>query len=107
MSYFYWLGWLDKTEIEPEGRVTPERSYKRSEEVPLGDSNLADRLDKTELLKLQKQYRSGIIKEEDLTEEQIKSLCDLNDKQIADLKKSNEIRKQKLLEYRRKNQIDT
>lgn len=56
----------------------------------------------TLLLKLQKQYRSGEIKEEDLTEEQKKSLYDLYDKQIAKLKKSNELRKQKLLEYRRK-----
>lgn len=56
----------------------------------------------TKLLKLQKQYRSGEIKEEELTEEQVNSLCALYDKQIADLKKSNEIRKQKLLEYRKK-----
>lgn len=60
----------------------------------------------TKLLKLQKQYRSGEIKEEDLTEEQIKSLNKLYDKQITNLKKSNEIRKQKLLEYRRKLQTN-
>lgn len=58
------------------------------------------------LLKLQKQYRSGEIKEEELTEEQVKSLCALYDKQITDLRKSNEKRKQKLLEYRRKLQTD-
>lgn len=62
--------------------------------------------EETKLLKLQKQYRSGEIKEEDLTEEQVKSLCDLYDKQIASLKRSNENRKQKLLEYRRKLQTD-
>ena len=54
------------------------------------------------LLKLQKQYRNGEIKEEELTEEQVNSLCALYDKQIANLRKSNQIRKQKLLEYRRK-----
>lgn len=62
--------------------------------------------EETKLLKLQKQYRSGEIKEEDLTEEQVNSLCALYDKQIANLRKSNEIRKQKLLEYRRKLQTD-
>jgi len=62
--------------------------------------------EETKLLKLQKQYRSGEIKEEELTEEQVKSLCDLYDKQIENLRKSNEIRKQKLLEYRRKLQTD-
>ena len=57
--------------------------------------------EETKLLKLQKQYRSGEIKEEELTQEQVNSLCALYDKQIANLKKSNEMRK-KLLEYRRK-----
>ena len=62
--------------------------------------------EETKLLKLQKQYRSGEIKEEELTEEQVNSLCALYDKQIENLSKSNEIRKQKLLEYRRKLQTD-
>ena len=62
--------------------------------------------EETKLLKLQKQYRSGEIKEEELSEEQVNSLCKLYDKQIANLKKSNDIRKQKLLEYRRKLQTD-
>lgn len=60
----------------------------------------------TLLLKLQKKYRSGEIKEEDLTEEQKKSLCNLYDKQIADLRKSNEIRKNRLLQYKKKLQTD-
>lgn len=62
--------------------------------------------EETKLLKLQKQYRSGEIKEEELTEEQVNSLCALYDKQIANLRKSNEIRKQKLLEYRKRLQTD-
>ena len=62
--------------------------------------------EETKLLKLQKQYRSGEIKEEELTQEQVSSLCALYDKQIVNLRKSNEIRKQKLLEYRRKLQTD-
>ena len=62
--------------------------------------------EETKLLKLQEQYRSGEIKEEELTQEQVSSLCALYDKQIANLRKSNEIRRQKLLEYRRKLQTD-
>ena len=62
--------------------------------------------EETKLLKLQKQYRSGEIKEEQLTQEQINSLSALYDKQIANLRKSNQIRKQKLLEYRKKLQTD-
>ena len=62
--------------------------------------------EETILLKLQKKYRSGEIKEEDLSEEQVNSLCELYDRQISNLKKSNEIKKQKLLEYRRRSQTD-
>lgn len=62
--------------------------------------------EETKLLKLQRQYRSGEIKEEELTEEQVNSLCTLYDRQIANLKKSNKMRKQRLLEYRRKLQTD-
>ena len=63
--------------------------------------------EETKLLKLQKQYRNGEVKEEELTEEQINSLTALYDKQIANLRKSNQIRKQKLLEYRKKLQTDS
>ena len=62
--------------------------------------------EETKLLKLQKQYRNGEVKEEELTEEQINSLTALYDKQIANLRKSNQIRKQKLLEYRKRLQTD-
>lgn len=58
--------------------------------------------EETKLLKLQQQYRNGEIKEEELTEEQKYSLCSLYDKQIANLKRSNELREQRLLEYRKR-----
>lgn len=60
----------------------------------------------TKLLKLQKQYRSGQIKESDMSQEQIDSLCNLYDRQIADLEKSNQKRKEKILLYRRKLQTN-
>ena len=62
--------------------------------------------EETKLVKLQKQYRSGEIKEDELTREQVVSLCELYDKQIEKLRKSNEMRKQRLAEYRRKLQTE-
>lgn len=57
--------------------------------------------EETELLKLQIKYRDGEIKEEELTKEQVSALCDLYDRQIAQLKQSIEYRTQKILEYRK------
>lgn len=62
--------------------------------------------EETKLLKLQKQYHKGEIREEDLTQEQVTLLCALYDKQIDELKKSNEVKRKKILEYRRKLQTD-
>lgn len=62
--------------------------------------------EETKLLKLQKKYRSGEIKGEELSEKQILALGKLYDKQIAELRKYNEREKQKLLEYRRKLQTE-
>ena len=55
--------------------------------------------EETQLINLQKRYRKGEIKEEDLTEEQVKKLCDLYDKQIENLQKSNSIRKENILKF--------
>ena len=55
-----------------------------------------------ELRELQSKYRKGEIKESDLTKEQIKQLSDLYDKQIKELRASNEVRKQRLQKYREK-----
>ena len=49
--------------------------------------------EETKLLKLQKQYRNGEIKEEELSKEQVDMLCALYDKQISQLRKSNAILK--------------
>lgn len=54
----------------------------------------------TKLIKLQKQYRDGDIKEEEMSEQQVSALIDLYDKQISNLRKSNELRKQKIIKYR-------
>lgn len=57
--------------------------------------------EETKLLKLQEQFKRGEVEEKDLTEEQINELCKLYHKQIKALRKSNKIRKEKLLEYRK------
>ena len=57
--------------------------------------------EETLILKLQKQFRNGEIKEKDLTEEQINELSKLYHRQIISLRKSNEIRKKRILEYRK------
>lgn len=88
---------VESTKVIEKTTINNQKSNKSSfiEEI----KNVEN--EETKLLKLQKQYRCGKIKAEELTEEQVKSLCALYDKQINNLKKSNEIRKQKLLEYRR------
>ena len=52
--------------------------------------------DETRLLKLQKSYESGEVKEEDLTDEQVDRLLELYQDQIDGLRMSNERRKKKL-----------
>lgn len=84
-----------ETENINSDRADEDRRNKFIDEIKKVDD------EETLLLKLQKKYRSGEIKEEEMTEEQIKSLCALYDKQIAKLKKSNKLRKQKILEYRK------
>ena len=49
--------------------------------------------EETKILKLQKDYNSGKIKEEELTKGQLDCLCNLYDKQIAKLKKENDLKK--------------
>ena len=57
--------------------------------------------EETLLLKLQKKYRNGEIKEEELSKEQISSLCELYDKQISEKRKSNRIRRKRILELKK------
>ena len=56
----------------------------------------------TNLLKIQRQYDNGIINVDDLSDNQMKDLIKLYKEQISVLSKSNEERKQKLLQYRKK-----
>ncbi len=56
-----------------------------------------------ELMELQTRYRRGEISDNDLTQEQIDSLCMLYDKQIEEIKRQIEVKERKLSEYKRKN----
>ena len=60
--------------------------------------------EETKLLDLQRRYRRGEIAENDLTDEQVDALCELYDRQIAELEKSIEIREKKLAEYKKRKQ---
>ena len=57
-----------------------------------------------ELLELQRKYENGEIDDSDLTLEELDLLNKLYDIQIKELTKSNELRKQKLLEFRKEYQ---
>lgn len=92
-----------KLNFHEQVQTTVENENKKSNFMEY-IKNIGD--EETKLLKLQKQYHKGEIREEDLTEEQVTSLCALYDKQIAELKKLNEVKKQKILEYRKKLQTD-
>jgi len=58
----------------------------------------------SKLLELQRRYRRGEIAESDLTEQQIDDLSELYDRQIAELKKSIELKEQKIAEYKKRKQ---
>ena len=62
--------------------------------------------EETKLLKLQQQYDERLIETKELPKNQIKSLINLYKKQISELTKSNERRKEKLLQYKKKLQTD-
>ena len=55
-----------------------------------------------ELLKLQMEYRAGIIKDEDLTYEQVILLNRLYDMQMEKLEQENERNRAKIIKYRKK-----
>lgn len=58
--------------------------------------------EKQRLLKLQQEFSAGKIEEEDISEEDTEKLCKLYDEQIAEIKKSTEMHKKKIIEIRRK-----
>ena len=58
--------------------------------------------EETKLLELQRRYRKGEIAQDDLTDDQIDALCNLYDKQIANIRIAIENTKKQIAEYDRK-----
>lgn len=84
----------DKEEIinnEPEKNEGFKEYIKRTED------------EETKILNLQMRYRRGEIADNDLTQEQINSLCMLYDRQIEDLKRTIEAKEQQLSNYKKMN----
>lgn len=88
-----------------EKRINKIRENKDGESFLKSIKNIEN--EETKLLKLQQQYDNRLIEITDLSKDQIKSLINLYKKQIRELSKSNAIRKEKLLQYRRKLQTNT
>lgn len=75
------------------------KTFRKKEEFIANIKKIED--NETILLKLQQKYRKGEIKGENLTEEQINLLCKLYDKQIVELRQTNEMRKKRIREYKK------
>lgn len=81
-------------EIEEKSNIIIKNNKKKNEFL---ESLRNIENEETKLLKLQKQFRNGEIKAEQLTKKQKIALSKLYDEQISRLKKSNEIRRKRLL----------
>lgn len=87
----------DKTEVKNEmSNSIKENNFKESIKMTEDED--------TKLLELQRRYRRGEIAESDLTEQQIDDLSELYDRQIEELKKTIEIKEQKIAEYKKRKQ---
>ena len=84
-----------------ESNIIEENKYNKKSFIEKKEFIEDIRNIETRLIKLQQKYRNGEIKENELTKAQIKSLCYLYDKQIRKLQKSNEFRKQRILQYKK------
>lgn len=54
-----------------------------------------------ELLELQKRFRAGKIRVQSLTDSEMNALCQLYDKQIAEIERANQLKRQRILEYKK------
>lgn len=88
-----------------EKRINKIKQHKDGESFLKSIKNIEN--EETKLLKLQQQYDNRLIATTDLPKDQIKSLINLYKKQIRELSKSNAIRKERLLQYRKKLQTNS
>lgn len=87
----------DKSEIEEITNKEPEKNEGFKEYIKMTED------EETRILELQMRYRRGEIADNDLTQDQINSLCMLYDRQIEDLKRTIEAREQQLSKYKKIN----
>ena len=93
---------INDLEESNEKRINKIRQHKDGESFLKSIKNIED--EETKLLKLQQEYDNRLIEFEDIPKEKINALISLYKKQISELSKSNEKRKEKLLIYRNKMQ---
>lgn len=88
-----------------EKRINKIRQHKDGESFLKSIKDIEN--EETKLLKLQQQYDNRLIETTDLPKDQINSLINLYKKQIRELSKNNAIRKERLLQYRKKLQTNS
>ena len=79
----------ENIENNEESNSAKTNIFKENLEVKLNEENL-------KVLKLQKDYKAGIISEEDLTDEEHQKLIELYEKQNKELREKIELRRQKI-----------
>ena len=92
---------FNKKEISENNLNINTSAEIKKEKNSFKDSIMQIDNDETKLLKLQRKYRRGEIKEEKSTKNKVILLCNLYNKQISDLRKSNEYRLQKISQYKK------
>ena len=87
----------EKTAVEPiaENKVENKKTFVK--EIKVQQDN-----EKINLLKLQKDYEAGLIKEENMTDEQISKVEELYKEQITKLRNDYDGYKQKIINIRKK-----
>lgn len=93
---------INDLEESNEKRINKIRQHKDGKSFLKSIKNIED--EETKLLKLQQEYDNRLIEVKDIPKEKINALISLYKKQISELSKSNEKRKEKLLIYRNKMQ---
>ena len=91
---------INDLEESNEKRINKIRQHKDGESFLKSIKNIED--EETKLLKLQQEYDNRLIEFKDIPKEKINALISLYKKQISELSKSNEKRKEKLLIYKNK-----
>lgn len=102
--FFCDLFGIKNKNIETSNEKINTNEYGKKEEFKEYIKKTED--EETQILDLQRRYRRGEIGDNDLTDEQIKSLCDLYDKQILELKKSIENKTRQIEEYKKSKKVN-